>query len=107
MSKYSRDQLLEFLRWLALKLGRTPTSAELEKTPVPHVYYWEEFDSLVEAQALAGLEPNRRFQPAPSLPRDFRRKYHYLEEYETPEEVLDATASGRTQYTPSRRPGEY
>lgn len=56
---WSDEELLEHLRTLSRKLGRTPTANHLiAHSPPSHVTYYERFGSLRAAQKAAGLEPN-------------------------------------------------
>lgn len=58
--KYSRKELLQALRELSEKLGRTPKKKDLRKndaSPSPTPYY-REFGSLTDAVRAAGLDPN-------------------------------------------------
>ncbi len=52
--------MLEHLRHLANRLGRVPTNNDLKCPPFWFVSYYKHFGSLRNAQALAGLRPNRR-----------------------------------------------
>lgn len=54
------EDLLETLRDLAGKLGRTPTTEDLsEFTPHSHHVYYARFGSFRKAQRRAGLKPNK------------------------------------------------
>lgn len=58
---YSHDDLLDHLRAVADRIGRTPTAKVLNAVGPPHAHiFFDRFGSLTRAQELAGLEPNRR-----------------------------------------------
>lgn len=59
-TKYTDDELLNHLRSLAKKLGRTPGHTDLCKDSPPGTSaYQKRFGSLCEAQRRAGLVPNK------------------------------------------------
>lgn len=56
----SDEDLLDTLRDLAAKLGRTPTIYDVnELTPHSHPIYYRRFGSFRKAQRRAGLKPNK------------------------------------------------
>ncbi len=57
-SEYSNEFLLNYLKELAVKLGRTPYYKDFDKAgTVKHIVYFKRFGSLVKAQKAAGLVP--------------------------------------------------
>jgi transcriptional regulator NrdR family protein len=58
--KYSDEYLLEYLRELSEKLGRTPSASDInEAGNVSSRPYWIHFGTLNKAQEAAGLVPNK------------------------------------------------
>lgn len=86
---YSQAALIQMLRWLALRLNRTPTdrdiSAMLPCSSGPYVGRW---GNIATAQAVVGLTPNSGGRSAPLTP-SFRGQHMHLLGYLTPEEVAE------------------
>lgn len=67
MREHTDDSLLIWLQDLAVRLGHTPTRAEINAEPdTPwHMTFVRNFGSIAEAQEAAGLSPNGVGQPHP------------------------------------------
>lgn len=96
--RYSEALLLDWLRWVALKVNHTPLSAQLrEHLPVWFVTYHDRFGSYTKAAHQAGLTPNGRGgagHGGTPLPLNFRKQYGHLLQYATPEALADALHGG-------------
>ena len=61
IQKYSDEYLLNYLRELSKKLGRTPTKRDIiNECKVSISTYYKHFGNLSNAQKAAGLIPNKR-----------------------------------------------
>ena len=66
--RYTDKELLDLLRQLGEKLGRTPTARDMIAVcPPSQMVYHKQFGSLSNAQRLAGFEPNRPGHPGHQL----------------------------------------
>ncbi len=97
---YTRAELLDHLRTLALEYGRTPGVFLINQVPGPCAdTYYTRFGSLCRAQRLAGLIPNRPAFAGSRAPSLVEREVHTVE-YEAPEprsldEDLDRSTGDR------------
>lgn len=89
--RYSDEELLEVLCWLAMLLERTPTTVEMDTlTPFYAATYWTHFGSYVNACVRVGLVPNSRGRgPAPELPKEFIEQYAGMGYFETADDLVN------------------
>lgn len=92
---YSDGLLLDWLRWIALRLNRTPQKRDTpERLPAFWTTYFERFGSWTNACRAAGLTPNGAGHGGATLPLNFRRRYAHLQKYRTAEALANALHGG-------------
>lgn len=87
--KFSDEELLDVIRWVAIRLGRTPTALDIQEYAlVSSAAYRRRFGSFSRVSELAGLFSNIRGQEPEELDEEFEKVFGFLADYPTPEGLI-------------------
>lgn len=96
--RHTDGLLLDWLRWLGIRLGHTPRSCDIaEALPISFVAFHHRFGSLCKATSAAGMSPNGvggAGHGGTPLPLNFRKQYAHLRQYATPEALAEELHGG-------------